>query len=106
MPLDTEHQLRAELARAADTIRARGEQIRRQQAEIERLVNVLADKTEMIAALQAANAELHERAERATRPRRIPPHVCAGCGCTLDEEATARVDPGQRGWLCVTCWEG
>jgi len=44
----------------ADTIRALGEQIRRQQAEIERLVNVMVDKIEIIAALQAANFQLHK----------------------------------------------
>ena len=114
----------------------------RQQAELLRLSAELAAKTAMIAELQAANAELHERAEQwradyarvvewslgtqagmmtyidrleresiaeqlllhcSLPPKRMPPHICAGCRNEIAAEAVAWA--AGDGWICVECMQ-
>lgn len=82
MPLDTERE-------------------QRQQEELIRLSAELARKNEIIAALQAANMELHDIAEQARMPKRMPPHRCAGCGSEIAAEAVAYA--GGAAWICVEC---
>lgn len=77
------------------------EREQRQQDEIIRLADELVRKTAIIADLQAANMELHDRWLTATRPAEPAPHTCAGCGNEIAAEAVAWAD-GQT-WACVEC---